>query len=144
MPKTTVCRSSTCFVVFHSSQRRMIQFYRCMWSVVVHNTTVIPSSFSGRRHGQVVTESASSTGGGGGGGGVTVPSTAVTPVTSNLVLLRLSCQASSVTESVLWLVCTVSVYCDRVKWQVWHSTSTSVWQHVKWSEQIRSWDPLCL
>ena len=44
--------------------------------------------------------------------------------------------------SVLGLVGPVSVYCDWVRWKVWSSTSISVWQHAKLSEQIRHWDTL--
>ena len=44
--------------------------------------------------------------------------------------------------SALGLVGPVSVYCDWVRWKVWSATSISVWQHVKLSEQICSWDTL--
>ena len=44
--------------------------------------------------------------------------------------------------SVLAPVGPVSVYFDWVKWKVWSATSSSVWQHVQLSEQIRPWDTL--
>ena len=46
--------------------------------------------------------------------------------------------------SALGLVGPVSVYCDWVRWKVGSATSTSVWQHIKLSEQIRPWDTLRL
>ena len=63
-------------------------------------------------------------------------------MTSKLALHWLPCQAPGIIGSVVGLVGLVSVYCDRVRWKVWSVTSTSVWQHVKLSEQIRPWDTL--
>ena len=57
----------------------------------------------------------------------------VIPVTATLALQWLSCQASGVTGSALGLVGPVSVYCDWVR----SAASTSMWQHVRLSEQIR-------
>ena len=51
-------------------------------------------------------------------------------------------QAPDIIASALGLVGLVSVYCDWVRWKVWYATSTSVWQHIKLSEQIRPWDTL--
>ena len=50
------------------------------------------------------------------------------------------CLAAGTIESALGLVGPVSLYCDRVRWQVWSAPSISVWQHVQLSEQVR----LCL
>ena len=38
------------------------------------------------------------------------------------------------------LVAPVSVYCDRVRLQVWSATSVSVWQHIQLSRQIKSFE----
>ena len=59
-----------------------------------------------------------------------------------MALQWLPCQAPGVIGSVLGLVGPVSVYCDWVRKKVWSTTSISVWQHVKLSEQIRPWDTL--
>ena len=64
----------------------------------------------------------------------------VTPVTEQLALQWLSCQAPGVIGSVLGLVGPVSVYCDWVRWIVGSAASISVWQDVKLSERIRPWD----
>ena len=61
----------------------------------------------------------------------------VLPVTSNLALQWLPCQAPGVIGSALGLADPVSVSCDWVRWKVWSATPISVWQHVKPSEQIR-------
>ena len=66
----------------------------------------------------------------------------VTPVTSKLAPQWLPCQAPGGIGSVLGLVGPVSVYCEWVRWKVWSATSTSLWQHVKLSEQIHPWDTL--
>ena len=50
----------------------------------------------------------------------------VIPVTSKLALQWLPCQEPGVIESVLGLVCPVSVYCDWVRWKVGSATSISV------------------
>ena len=47
------------------------------------------------------------------------------------------CQAPGDMGSALGLVGPVSVYCDWVRWKVGSAASTSVWQHVQLSEQIR-------
>ena len=54
----------------------------------------------------------------------------VIPVTSELALWWLPCQAPGITGSALGLVGPVSVYCDWERWKVWSATSVSVWQHV--------------
>ena len=66
----------------------------------------------------------------------------VIPMTKKLALQWLPCQVPGVIGSVLGLVSPVSVYCDWVRWKVRPATSTSVWQHVKLSEQVRPWDTL--
>ena len=68
-------------------------------------------------------------GGGGGGSSHTSDLNIGAPVAT--------CQVPGVIGSALGLVGPVSVYCDWVGWKVWSATSTSVWQHVKLSEQIR-------
>ena len=59
-----------------------------------------------------------------------------------LALQWLPCQEPGGIGSVLGLVGSVSVYCDWVRWKVWSATSTSVWQHIKLSEQICPRDTL--
>ena len=59
-------------------------------------------------------------------------------MTSKLARRWLPCQVPGVTGSVLGLVGPVSVYCDRVRWKVGFANSISVWQQVKWSEQVRA------
>ena len=66
----------------------------------------------------------------------------VIPVTYKLALQWLPCQVPGMIGSVLGLVGPVSVYCDWVRWKVWSTTSISVWQHVKLSEQNCPWDKL--
>ena len=61
----------------------------------------------------------------------------VIPVTSELALQWMPCQAPGVIGSALGLAGTVSVYCDWVRWKVGSATFISAWQHVKSSEQIR-------
>ena len=60
----------------------------------------------------------------------------VIPVTQKLAIQWLPCQAPGVIGSALELVSPVSVYCDWVRWKVF-AASTSVWQRVQLSEQIR-------
>ena len=62
---------------------------------------------------------------------------------NKLALQWLPCQAPGVIGSVLGLVAPVSVYCDWVRWKKFGlQLLSSVWQHVKLSEQIRPWDTL--
>ena len=56
-------------------------------------------------------------------------------MTSKLAFQWLPCQAPGVIGSVLGLVGPVSVYCDWVRRKVESASSTSVWQHLKLSEQ---------
>ena len=64
----------------------------------------------------------------------------VIQVTWTLALQWLPYQVPGIIGSALGLVGPLSVYCDCVRLKVWSSASTSVWQHVKLSEQIRPWD----
>ena len=37
----------------------------------------------------------------------------------------------------------MSVCCDRASYQIWSSTSMSVWQHVRLAQQTRPWESVC-
>ena len=66
----------------------------------------------------------------------------IQPVTQHWYSSGLLCRTPGIIGSALGLVGPVPAYSDWVKQKVWSTTSISVWQHVRLSEEICPWNTL--